>query len=116
MNFDDLHFEKRGYAPWQAYGQSKLAIQLFALELQRSLRGAGSSVLVTAAHPDWTATDLQRTSPLASFLNRFVAMKPPQGAPYSRCGQRPIRKRPAAITTAPTASCKSGATRNASTW
>jgi NAD(P)-dependent dehydrogenase (short-subunit alcohol dehydrogenase family) len=80
MHFDDLQFEKRGYAPWQAYGQSKLANQLFTLELQRRLRAAGSSVLVTAAHPGWTATDLQRTSPVAKFLNRFMAMKPPQGA------------------------------------
>jgi NAD(P)-dependent dehydrogenase (short-subunit alcohol dehydrogenase family) len=80
MNFDDLNFEKRGYAPWQAYGQSKLANQLFTLELQRRLRGAGFSVLVTAAHPGWTATDLQRTSPMARFLNRFFAMRPPQGA------------------------------------
>jgi len=80
MRFDDLQFEKRGYAAWQAYGQSKLANQLFTLELQRRLRAAGSSVLVTAAHPGWTATDLQRTAGLARFLNRFVAMRPPQGA------------------------------------
>lgn len=80
MHFDDLQFEKRGYAPWQAYAQSKLANQLFTLELQRRLRAARSSVLVTAAHPGWTATDLQRTTVLARFLNRFVAMKPPQGA------------------------------------
>jgi NAD(P)-dependent dehydrogenase (short-subunit alcohol dehydrogenase family) len=80
MNFDDLQFEKRGYAPWQAYGQSKLANQLFTLELQRRLRAAGSSVLATAAHPGWTATDLQRTAALARFLNHFMAMKPPQGA------------------------------------
>jgi NAD(P)-dependent dehydrogenase (short-subunit alcohol dehydrogenase family) len=80
MNFDDLQFEKRGYSPWPAYGQSKLANQLFTLELQRRLRAAGSSVLVTTAHPGWTATDLQRTAPLVRFLNRFVAMEPPQGA------------------------------------
>lgn len=80
INFDDLNFEKRGYAPWHAYGQSKLANQLFTLELQRRLRAAGSSVLVTAAHPGWTATDLQRTTALVRFLNHFVAMKPPQGA------------------------------------
>jgi NAD(P)-dependent dehydrogenase (short-subunit alcohol dehydrogenase family) len=80
MDFDDLQFEKRGYAPWQAYGQSKLANQLFTLELQRRLRAAGSSVLVTAAHPGWTATDLQRTTGLVRFLNRFIAMEPPQGA------------------------------------
>lgn len=80
IDFDDLQFEKRGYAPWQAYGQSKLANQLFARELQRRLRSAGSSVLVTAAHPGWTVTDLQRTSGLASFLNPIFGMKPPQGA------------------------------------
>jgi NAD(P)-dependent dehydrogenase (short-subunit alcohol dehydrogenase family) len=80
MNFDDLHFERRGYAPWLAYGQSKLANQLFTLELQRRLEAAGSPVLVTAAHPGWTATDLQRTSPVVRFMNRFVAMTPPQGA------------------------------------
>jgi NAD(P)-dependent dehydrogenase (short-subunit alcohol dehydrogenase family) len=80
MDFDDLQFEKRGYAAWQAYAQSKLANQLFTLELQRRLRAAGSSVLVTAAHPGWTATDLQRTSHTARFLNRFFAMEPPKGA------------------------------------
>ena len=36
--------------------------------------------LVTAAHPGWTVTDLQRTSPMASFLNPFFGMKAPQGA------------------------------------
>ncbi len=80
MNFDDLNFEARGYSAWPAYGQSKLANQLFTLELQRRLRSSGSKVLVTAAHPGWTATDLQRTSPTAKFLNRFFAMQPPQGA------------------------------------
>lgn len=80
MDFEDLNFEKRGYQAWPAYSQSKLANQLFTLELQRRLRQAGSKILVTAAHPGWTATDLQRTSPTASFFNRFVAMKPPQGA------------------------------------
>jgi NAD(P)-dependent dehydrogenase (short-subunit alcohol dehydrogenase family) len=90
MRFDDLHFAKRDYAPWPAYGQSKLANQLFALELQRRLRAAGIAVLVTAAHPGWTATDLQRTASLARFLNRFVAMKPPQGAlPTLRAATEP---------------------------
>ena len=80
MDFEDLQFKKRRYAPWKAYGQSKLANQLFTLELQRRLRAAGSPVLVTAAHPGWTATDLQRTSPTASFFNRFFAMESWQGA------------------------------------
>jgi NAD(P)-dependent dehydrogenase (short-subunit alcohol dehydrogenase family) len=80
MDFDDLDFEKRGYSAWQAYGQSKLANQLFTLELQRRLDAAGVGVLATAAHPGWTATDLQRTAPVVRFMNRFVAMQPPRGA------------------------------------
>ena len=80
MDFEDLDFEKRGYSAWQAYGQSKLANQLFTLELQRRLAAAGVEVLATAAHPGWTATDLQRTAPIVRFMNRFVAMQPPRGA------------------------------------
>ncbi len=80
IDFQDPNFEWRSYRAWPAYSQSKLANQLFTLELQRRLCQAGSKILVTAAHPGWTATDLQRTSPTASFFNRFVAMKPPQGA------------------------------------
>ena len=80
MDFDDLQFTGRGYQAWPAYGQSKLANQLFVRELQKRLADQGAKVTVTAAHPGWTATDLQRTSGMASFFNPFLAMKPPQGA------------------------------------
>ena len=30
--FDDIHFERRAYDPWLAYGQSKTANVLFAVE------------------------------------------------------------------------------------
>ncbi|MCB1126978.1 MAG: SDR family oxidoreductase [Verrucomicrobiae bacterium] len=93
MNFDDLQFEKRGYQAWPAYGQSKLANQLFVRELQRRVKAAGSSVLVTCAHPGWTATDLQRTSGLISFFNPVFAMQPPQGAlPTLRAATDPDAK------------------------
>lgn len=80
MNFEDLNFESRGYKPWPAYGQSKLANQLFVTELQRQLQAAGRSLKVTASHPGWTATDLQRSSNMAGFFNVLLAMKPAQGA------------------------------------
>lgn len=93
MNFDDLQFEQRGYKPWPAYGQSKLANQLFVRELQKRLREAGSAVRVTMAHPGWTATDLQRTSGIARLLNPLLAMKPPQGAlPTLRAATDPDAK------------------------
>ena len=80
IDFDDLNFEKRGYSAGLAYNQSKLANQLFARELQRRLRLAGSSVRVTAAHPGWTQTDLARTSRITAILGPLFGMKTPKGA------------------------------------
>jgi len=80
IDFDDLNWEKRSYSPFRAYGQSKLANIMFTLELSRRLAEAGSQVRVTAAHPGYTATDLQRHSSFASFFNPLVAMKPHDGA------------------------------------
>src|SRR3982074_1306533 len=44
---DDAHtnFDPRRYNPGAAYGQSKLADQVFALELDRRLRAAGEDIL-----------------------------------------------------------------------
>jgi NAD(P)-dependent dehydrogenase (short-subunit alcohol dehydrogenase family) len=80
IDFDDLNWERRSYRAFAAYGQSKLANMMFALELQRRLAAAGSSVQVTAAHPGYTATDLQRTAVAARLFNPLLAMKPADGA------------------------------------
>jgi NAD(P)-dependent dehydrogenase (short-subunit alcohol dehydrogenase family) len=80
IDFDDLQWESRSYVPFRAYGQSKLANQLFVLELSRRLAAAGSDVRATASHPGWTATDLQRTSGAIQFFNPIFAMKPADGA------------------------------------
>jgi NAD(P)-dependent dehydrogenase (short-subunit alcohol dehydrogenase family) len=69
INFDDLQSERR-YSRWRAYGQSKLANLLFAFELDRRLRGAGSAVAGLAAHPGYSATNLQ--SAAAPTLDRIV--------------------------------------------
>ena len=68
IDFDDLQRE-RGYNRWTAYGQSKLANLLFALELDRRLRAAGSTVKSVAAHPGYAATNLQ--SAAAPVLDRL---------------------------------------------
>jgi NAD(P)-dependent dehydrogenase (short-subunit alcohol dehydrogenase family) len=80
IDFDDLNWERRRYVPFRAYGQSKLANQLFAAELQRRLSAAGAGLIATAAHPGWTATDLQRTAGAARLFNPLLAMKPADGA------------------------------------
>ena len=61
IQFDDLQGETR-YRPWDAYGQSKLANAMTALELQRQLEQEGSSVLSLVAHPGLARTHLQPTS------------------------------------------------------
>ena len=78
INFDDLTWEKRKYKAWRAYGDSKIANLYFTYHLAEKLKESG--VKVTAAHPGWTATDLQRHSGLFEFLNPFFAMKQDQGA------------------------------------
>lgn len=80
LDFDDLNFTERGYQPWRAYGQSKLANLLFTLELQRRFDAEGVDLIAAAAHPGWTGTDLQRNSRLARAIGSFIAMSPEQGA------------------------------------
>lgn len=67
IDFTNLQSERR-YSPMsQAYGQSKLADSLFALELHRRLTRAGSPVIVTSAHPGYAITNLQTTGPGNGF-------------------------------------------------
>ncbi|MEU9444731.1 oxidoreductase [Streptomyces sp. NPDC048304] len=47
--FEDLHFERRPYEPFLAYGQSKTANALFAVELDR--RGRAEGVRAFSVHP-----------------------------------------------------------------
>ncbi len=41
---------------------------------------AGADTIAVAAHPGWTATNLQRTVGIARVLNPLFAMEPWQGA------------------------------------
>jgi NAD(P)-dependent dehydrogenase (short-subunit alcohol dehydrogenase family) len=67
IDFNNLQSERR-YSPMaQAYGQSKLADSLFALELHRRLTRADSSLIVTAAHPGYAITNLQTSGPGNGF-------------------------------------------------
>ncbi|WP_284750085.1 oxidoreductase [Amycolatopsis sp. RTGN1] len=58
IHLDDPNGDHRRYNAAAAYGQSKLADQVFALELDRRLRAAGEDILSVAAHPGYTATGL----------------------------------------------------------
>jgi NAD(P)-dependent dehydrogenase (short-subunit alcohol dehydrogenase family) len=56
--FDDINFRFRIYEPWAAYGQSKTANILFAVEATR--RWADDGIIVNALNPGAIATNLQR--------------------------------------------------------
>lgn len=75
INFGDLQSAK-SYSSWKAYCQSKLAMLMFALELQRRSDAAGWGLMSNAAHPGFARTDLIANGPgansLMSQLGRFV--------------------------------------------
>lgn len=58
VNLDDLHFLRRPYDPWIAYGQSKTAVVLFALEASR--RWASDGIVANAVNPGGIKTGLQK--------------------------------------------------------
>ena len=59
---DDLDWTRRRYVPMTAYAASKLACVMLAYEQQRRLEVAGSSLKAVAAHPGYSATNLQYRS------------------------------------------------------
>lgn len=82
INLEDPQFERRRYNGWTAYGQSKLADLMFAYELQWRLTGAGSGVRSMAAHPGYSATNLQtRSGTWQDSVGRFVNGLPGLAAP-----------------------------------
>jgi NAD(P)-dependent dehydrogenase (short-subunit alcohol dehydrogenase family) len=58
VSLDDPGFDRTPYDAWVAYGRSKTANVLFAVELDRRRRGRG--VRATAVHPGGIITDLGR--------------------------------------------------------
>lgn len=80
IDFNDLNWEKRKYKKWQAYGDSKIASLYFTYALQQRLGNGTADVIVAAAHPGWTATELQRHTGLVSALNNVFAQRIEMGA------------------------------------
>ncbi|WP_437337160.1 SDR family NAD(P)-dependent oxidoreductase [Sorangium sp. So ce394] len=82
VDLDDPHFERTRYEPFVAYGRSKTANILFAVELDRRLRERGTRA--TAVHPGVIATELGRHLPgdsLSTLVERINADLAAQGKP-----------------------------------
>lgn len=62
IDLDDLQ-SVRSYSTWRVYAQSKLAMLLFAAELQRRSDAAGWGILSNSAHPGATRSNLQVSGP-----------------------------------------------------
>jgi NAD(P)-dependent dehydrogenase (short-subunit alcohol dehydrogenase family) len=74
LRLDDLHLRRHRWSRLGAYAQSKLAVMLWGLELDRRLRAAGSPVVTQLTHPGWVASNLSHLSdsPLMSLAHRAV--------------------------------------------
>ena len=87
--FDDLFFDRRPYDPGQAYGQSKTAQVLFAVEATR--RWADDGITANALMPGGIWTNLQRhwdpavlaAAKASTAAAGWIAKTPEQGAATS---------------------------------
>ena len=82
VDLDDPNFERKEYDPWVAYGRSKTANILFAVEFDRRHRTRG--VRATALHPGGIQTELGRhlpTDALEQMLARINAELAAEGQP-----------------------------------
>lgn len=87
--FDDL--QRQRYSPTAAYGQSKLAMLMFALELQRRSDAAGWNLLSNAAHPGFARTDLIDNGPGAgSLMANFSKLLLPIASHSAAAGALPV--------------------------
>jgi len=90
IDFGDLQGD-RLYLPWKAYGQSKLAMLMFALELQRRSDAAGWKLMSLAAHPGWARTDLFTNGPgVGGFIGLGTMLAAPIFSQSAEDGALPI--------------------------
>lgn len=84
IDFANLNLDG-DYDPMRAYSQSKLAVLMFSLELQRRLTAHSSTVRSYAAHPGWSRTNLTAadTNPIRRasirMMNAFIGQDAAQG-------------------------------------
>lgn len=55
VHLDDLHHKKRKYNNFEAYGEAKVAVVLYAKELAQRLEGTG--VTTASIHPGWARSN-----------------------------------------------------------
>ena len=76
LHLDDLHLRAHKWTVMGAYAQSKLAVMLWGLELDRRLRAANSPIISHLTHPGWVDSNLPQLSdaPLMGVVQRGVKL------------------------------------------
>lgn len=91
--FGDLQ-AVRSYVPMRAYATTKLAMLMFALELQRRSDANGWGLMSLAAHPGWARTDLFVNGPATNGrvtrLWRLALLAMPLFSQSAADGARPV--------------------------
>jgi NAD(P)-dependent dehydrogenase (short-subunit alcohol dehydrogenase family) len=73
VHLDDLHFKNRKFQALPAYGEAKVAVNQYALELADRLKGTG--VTTASVHPGWARSNFGKGgSPLTNMV--LAASKP----------------------------------------
>ncbi|NKI68613.1 SDR family NAD(P)-dependent oxidoreductase [Collimonas pratensis] len=93
IHFDDLQWQNK-YQPWPAYAQSKLAMLMFAFELERRSKACGWGLMSNAAHPGYARTGLQSAGPglgrsSPSLLERIGKLLEPVASQSAAAGALP---------------------------
>lgn len=76
LHLDDMHLRTHKWTVMGAYAQSKLAVMLWGLELDRRLRVAKSPIVSHLTHPGWVDSNLPQLSdaPLMGVVQRGVKL------------------------------------------
>jgi len=61
VNFEDINWKNRKYSAFDAYGEAKVATNLYALELADRLKGTDSSTY--SVHPGWARSNFGKEGP-----------------------------------------------------
>jgi NAD(P)-dependent dehydrogenase (short-subunit alcohol dehydrogenase family) len=77
VGFDDIHYARREYNKWNAYGQAKSANALMALGLHQ--RYSAQGITANAVHPGGILTGLQKFLPIEEM--RAMGWLKPDGTP-----------------------------------
>lgn len=71
VHLDDLNYKKRKFNNFTAYGEAKVAVNLYALELSKRFEGTG--ITTASVHPGWARSNFGGNGMLMRIMKVFMA-------------------------------------------